>query len=74
MSVALVGAVCLGCGCTETTPCVGEGGACGWVSVDTETGQGLCTACDALPFEELIERVAMQQAARYVATAGRNRR
>jgi hypothetical protein len=34
-------AVCLGCGCTDSTACPG---GCYWLEVDYETGYGWCSA------------------------------
>lgn len=61
--------VCLGCGCTDETPCIVDGQPCAWVSMDPRTNQGLCTACNALPFEELLARIELQQQARELAVA-----
>lgn len=70
---ALIGMVCLGCGCTETMPCVVDGEPCAWVSLDADSGEGLCTACNELPFAELLERVELRQQASQLAQAGRRR-
>ena len=36
---------CTRCGCTETTACQTEVGACSWVKLDKKTNAGLCSAC-----------------------------
>src|SRR6266699_5392354 len=40
-------ATCIGCGCDDNHPCVGEGpdGACSWMRVDRDKGLGVCSAC-----------------------------
>ena len=45
--------VCIGCGCTQLTPCLG---GCHWTTEDFGDGHGLCSACAVIPLEELIRR------------------
>lgn len=53
------GARCIGCGCTEEMPCVGQNtptGTCFWIDVAEDTGRGICSACVTKPLEELERR------------------
>lgn len=36
---------CIGCGCTEMTPCEVNDGTCAWLERDEQQGVGVCTAC-----------------------------
>ncbi len=47
---------CIGCGCTETAPCLGmlnAGGTCFWTWVSEDEKRGLCSACATKPIEQL---------------------
>lgn len=47
---------CIGCGCTDELPCVGQStdtGTCFWTWGNEVTGKGLCSACAEKPVEEL---------------------
>jgi hypothetical protein len=48
---------CIGCACTDVSPCFGPEGACFWVAVDEASGRGLCSACAVKPLDELIARM-----------------
>jgi hypothetical protein len=45
--------VCIGCGCTEACACPG---GCYWISVDQETGEGICSTCVGVPILDLVGR------------------
>jgi hypothetical protein len=47
---------CVVCGCTEYTPCVTGNGPCAWAALNREGDYGLCTACLAMPLEEMLPR------------------
>jgi len=47
---------CVGCGCTDSRPCITETGPCTWIVIVEESRSGLCSACAALPLETLIVR------------------
>lgn len=36
---------CIGCGCTEMTPCEVQDGACSWIQADHDLGVGVCSKC-----------------------------
>lgn len=36
---------CIGCGCTEMTPCDVEYGACSWIEAYHDIGVGVCSEC-----------------------------
>ena len=38
-------AVCIGCGCTDVSACIGHEGPCRWLAVDYNTGRGVCSEC-----------------------------
>jgi hypothetical protein len=42
---------CVGCGCTDVTPCLG---GCRWTGINEETDEGLCSACAARPLDQLM--------------------
>lgn len=55
--------VCIGCGCTETQPCIARDlasplgwVACSWTAIDEDTGMGLCSTCAVKPLDELVTR------------------
>lgn len=35
-------AMCIGCGCTDDSPCIG---GCSWLRIDYERGVGVCSGC-----------------------------
>jgi len=45
---------CIGCGCTDTAPCLN---ACFWTWMNELTGAGLCSHCAVLPLDVLAERL-----------------
>jgi hypothetical protein len=48
---------CVGCGCTDSNPCIDLAGqTCSWSVVNEETGAGLCTVCAMKPLDQLIEQ------------------
>lgn len=36
---------CIGCGCTDSSPCLNSGRPCHWLVVDREQGMGVCSQC-----------------------------
>jgi len=50
----LLSLACIACGCTLRDPCPG---GCAWAAVDEENGAALCTACSALPLDDLVARL-----------------
>lgn len=40
--------ICIGCSCTDSTPCVNDGRPCSWIRVDRMFGAGICSQCAAL--------------------------
>lgn len=54
--VRAVETVCVGCGCTELTPCMTPDGPCCWIVVNTDTQRGICSACLDTPIDELVAR------------------
>ncbi len=51
-----VEAVCVGCGCTDATPCNDAGRPCSWSFVDVDNSKGICSACIKLSIEELYAK------------------
>jgi hypothetical protein len=49
---------CVGCGCTDTTPCLG---GCRWTGINEETDEGLCSTCAARPLDQLMARIGFSR-------------
>jgi hypothetical protein len=56
-----VEAVCVGCGCTDLTPCNDDGMPCSWSFVDVHTGRGICSACVKLSLDELYAKATARE-------------
>lgn len=69
-------ATCIGCGCTDSRPCVTFTyvhpviGPCFWVKVDYELGIGVCSECPER-IEEFEEKVNQAKLVSHEATETR---